>query len=113
MKQKLVIPVSIIRKYFVPSAITLPSVAFASNLFDTTEHAFVTIVTWLIPIWILVATLVFFWGVAKYITSLFEKSEAQKRSGMSLMIWSIVALIAAFALWGFSGPPVYGGGFVK
>lgn len=60
-----------------------------------------TIVSTLVPIVMVLAVLVFFWGLVKYIAS--ASDEAAKEGGKTLMIWGMVALFIMVALWGILG----------
>lgn len=68
---------------------------------NTLASGFGTIVSTLIPIVMVLAVLVFFWGLVKYIAS--ASDEAAKEGGKTLMIWGMVALFIMVALWGILG----------
>lgn len=50
-----------------------------------------------IPIFITIALLAFFWGIARY---LMGDAGKNKDEGIKLMIWSIVALFVMVSVWG-------------
>lgn len=81
----------------------IPGAAFAQSLaqINTLATGVGGIVNTLIPIVMLMAVLVFFWGLVKYIAS--ASDEANKESGKTLMIWGMIALFVMVALWGILG----------
>ena len=56
------------------------------------------ILTWLVPLLIGVAVVVFLWGVVKYITAGGDEEKIKK--GRDTMIWGIVGLFVMVAVWG-------------
>ncbi|HSE35561.1 MAG TPA: hypothetical protein VLB83_05590 [Candidatus Paceibacterota bacterium] len=83
------------------AALALPSIAFATNPLNATLTTFASIVSFLIPVLMSLAVLVFFWGLVKYIAS--ASDEAAKESGKTLMIWGMIALFVMVAFWGIIG----------
>ena len=78
-----------------------PLAAFATTPLETTVATFGKLVNQLVPIMIVLAVLVFFWGLVKYIAS--ASDESSKESGKTLMIWGMVALFVMVAFWGILG----------
>jgi uncharacterized membrane protein YidH (DUF202 family) len=91
-------------KKFISSAMLMgPMMAFAqvSGPLGTTLTQFQGIVSFLIPLMLALAVLVFFWGLVKYIAN--ASDEAAKESGKTLMIWGMIALFVMVAFWGIIG----------
>lgn len=59
------------------------------------------VVTFLIPLLLSIAVLMFFWGLVKYIAN--ASDEAAKESGKTLMIWGMIAIFVMVAFWGIIG----------
>lgn len=78
-----------------------PIVAAATTPLEKTVATFGTLVNQLVPIMIVLAVLVFFWGLVKYIMS--ASDEAAKEGGKNLMIWGMIALFVMVAFWGILG----------
>lgn len=68
------------------------------NRLEVLINDFLGIISDIIPIIILLAVLVFLWGVFKY--SFFEGGK-NKEDAKSLMIWGVIALTVMAFLWGF------------
>ncbi|MEK7586488.1 MAG: hypothetical protein AAB453_01310 [Patescibacteria group bacterium] len=83
-------------------ALLLPTLAFAApsevtGILDTLQY----IVDALVPIVMVLAVLLFFWGLAKYILA--AGNEESKASGKTIMIGGIVALFVMTSVWGLVG----------
>lgn len=80
-----------------------PMVAFAQGTgpLAVTLASISSIVTFLIPLMLAIAVLIFFWGLVKYIAN--ASDEAAKESGKTLMIWGMIALFVMVAFWGIIG----------
>ena len=83
-------------------AIALPIAAFAQvyggNNLVTAAVNIQTIIVYATRIAYMLAFLAFFWGIAMF---LFNAGDDEKRKkGMSIMIWSIVAIFVMTAIWG-------------
>lgn len=78
-----------------------PLMAFAVTPLEDMVSTFGRLVNQLVPIMIVLAVLVFFWGLVKYIAS--ANDEASKESGKNLMIWGMIALFVMVAFWGILG----------
>jgi hypothetical protein len=59
------------------------------------------IVATLLPILIIVALLIFFWGLIKYIWSANDPAKASE--GKSIMIYGVIALFIMVSIWGVVG----------
>jgi len=69
-----------------------------------------TLITRLIPTLIALAVLLFLWGILKYV---FAKSDADKTTARTFMLWGIVALFVMVSVWGLVrilGDVVFGSG---
>ena len=52
-----------------------------------------------IPVLLIIATLVFIWGVVQYIIA--GNSEQRKKEGRDLIMWGLIGLLVIVAMWGF------------
>ena len=52
-----------------------------------------------IPLLLVIATLVFIWGVIQYIIA--GTSEQRKKEGQNLIKWGLIGLLVIVAMWGF------------
>jgi predicted Na+-dependent transporter len=79
----------------------LPVVAAAQSFnggyFEDIAGSFVDIINMLIPAFIGLLLIYFFWGLAKYVKGGDEKAMAEARS---TMIHGVIAIFAAAAIWG-------------
>ena len=78
-----------------------PVMAFAQSPINATLTQLSNVVTFLIPVLLSMAVLVFFWGLVKYIAN--ASDEAAKEGGKTLMIWGMVAIFVMVAFWGIIG----------
>ena len=81
-------------------AMSLPSLAFAATV-GSVLSTIKNIMDLLIPIFITLAVLYFFWGLGQYILN---SNEAEKKEeGRNIMIWGILALFVMVSVWGIIG----------
>ncbi len=78
-----------------------PSMAFADSTLQNTLNEVNSLVSFIIPLLLSLAVLMFFWGLVKYIAN--ASDEAAKESGKTLMIWGMVAIFVMVAFWGIIG----------
>lgn len=77
-----------------------PLAAFAQNL-GNIQNLVVSIgniVNLMLPIAVMIALLVFFWGLIQYIRAAGNPEEAAK--GKSIMIYGVIALFIMVSIWG-------------
>ena len=81
-------------------AFTLPMFAFAQNAGQVSGiiNNVQGVLTSIIPILLLIATIVFLWGVIQFITA--GADEEKRASARSLMIYGLIALFVMVAVWG-------------
>jgi len=79
--------------------LTFPKVIFAAGVNDLIDETFALVTEILIPLAFALCLFYFFWGVVKYIRTGAGSEEAAKE-GKKVMIWGIVGLFVAFAIWG-------------
>ena len=80
--------------------IALPMLAFAQTSAPVTSiiDQISQILSSIIPILLLIATIVFLWGVIQFITA--GADEEKRASARSLMIYGLIALFVMVAVWG-------------
>ena len=78
----------------------LPRLALAQGLFDLLDN-FINIMDVLIPVFIGVAVVVFFWGLVKFIAHADDAKAVEE--GKQFMVWGIVGLFVIVALWSIVG----------
>lgn len=82
---------------FVISALFLPMIAAAQTVFSILT-VFQAILNQIIPILMILATIVFLYGVISYVTS---GSDEEKRADAKwYIIWGLIGLFAMIAVWG-------------
>jgi uncharacterized membrane protein YidH (DUF202 family) len=92
------------KKLMIGAMLMGPMVASAQALsgpLGSTLQVIFNIISFLIPLLLALAVLVFFWGLVKYIMN--ASDEAAKESGKTLMIWGMIALFVMVAFWGIIG----------
>jgi uncharacterized membrane protein YidH (DUF202 family) len=92
------------KKLIVGAMLMGPVLAFAqapSGPLGSTLTQVMAVISFLIPLLLALAVLVFFWGLVKYIMN--ASDEAAKESGKTLMIWGMIALFVMVAFWGIIG----------
>ena len=57
-----------------------------------------TLLGYLIPILMVIATIVFIWGIISYILS--AGSDERKKEAKNLIIWGLIGLFVIVAMWG-------------
>ncbi|PIR70562.1 MAG: hypothetical protein COU46_00915 [Candidatus Niyogibacteria bacterium CG10_big_fil_rev_8_21_14_0_10_42_19] len=79
------------------ASIALPLFASAQDIesiLDTIQNILIQI----IPILMILATVIFLWGVITYITA--GGDEEKIKSGRTYMLWGIIALFVMVVIWG-------------
>ncbi len=81
-------------------AVSLPILAFAQNAGQITTSLtnIQNILNSIIPILLIIATIVFLWGVIQFITA--GADEEKRGNARSLMIYGLIALFVMVAVWG-------------
>ena len=69
-----------------------------SNIQSLIREVFLLMYYWLAPLLLLIALLVFLWGLMRFIFNL--GSEAKTEEGKNLMIWGVISLFVMVAVWG-------------
>jgi len=85
-------PFNIVHAQIDPSQVS-PDITISGIFQRLTE-----ILNLVIPFLVLVATVVFIWGIVKYITA--GSDERQIGEARNLIIWGIIALASMIAVWG-------------
>lgn len=75
----------------------LPMIAYAATV-GTVLQNIKDILNTAIPILMILATVVFLWGVITYVTS--QGDETKKKTGQSYIIFGLVGLFVMVAIWG-------------
>lgn len=87
------------KKYIIPiGALLLPALAFAQT-FQGTLDRIITFLNQIIPFLVLIATVIFLWGVVRYITA--GGDEEKIKEGRNLIIYGIIGLAVMIGVWGF------------
>jgi heme/copper-type cytochrome/quinol oxidase subunit 2 len=77
-----------------------PSTGLNSGITIRTIFARLTeVMNLLIPFLVLLATVIFIWGIVRYVTA--GGDEQKIESGRNLIIWGIIALAVMLTVWGF------------
>ena len=88
------------KKYLIPAAtFFLPLVALAQATFEDTLGRISGFLNQIIPFLILIATVLFLWGVVRYITA--GGDEEKIKEGRNMIIYGIIALAVMIGVWGF------------
>ena len=88
---------SFIRRLSFPTiALLLPTVASAQNLQNIVAMLF-GLFNNLVVLFILVAVVVFFWGLIKYLWSMGTEDAHQ---GLKIMFWGLIAIFVMVSIWG-------------
>lgn len=90
---------NIFKKILITTILSAPTVVSAARLQNLISTATLTVRDVLVPIAFALCLLYFFWGVAKYIRS-GAGSEKAVEDGRRIMIWGIIGLFLASAIWG-------------
>ncbi|MBI2023747.1 hypothetical protein HYT01_04280 [Candidatus Giovannonibacteria bacterium] len=86
-----------LRAVALSAALVLPLVVSAQNV-QGAMQTIQTILNAIIPILMIIATIVFLWGVIKYITA--GGDEEALSTGRSYMIFGLIGLTVMVAVWG-------------
>jgi len=78
----------------------MPMLAFAQDLNNTLE-TINDLLSQVIPILMIIATIAFIWGIIKYIMAGGDEEGVQTAKGY--MLWSIIALAVMVSVWGIVG----------
>ena len=90
-----------IKILFVSLSLTAPFSGFARTLGDIlnpTTGTIPQILNIVIPILMVIATIVFIWGIISYILS--AGSDERKKEAKNLIIWGLIGLFVIIAMWG-------------
>jgi len=79
------------------AVVLFPGVAGAVTILDTLNLVN-TVINALVPIIISLALVVFFWGLVMYLVKIGD--DAERKKGVSLMIWGVVAIFVMVSIWG-------------
>ena len=75
-----------------------PAIAYAQDV-TTILNNVKTIINRTVAVLIVLATIVFMWGIIKYIIS---KGPDEQAKAKQLMLWGIIGLAVIIAAWGFA-----------
>ena len=89
--------INLIKDVAIIALISSPLLAAAVTINDIIT-TFKGILGAVIPFFMVLATVIFLWGVIQYITAGGE--EEKIKSGRTYMIWGIIALFVMIAIWG-------------
>lgn len=94
------------KRFVIISTFLLPSLAFAAadpknSYLGRTIIAVGGIINTLLTLMVGIALVLFFWGMAKYITSAGSKEKIDE--GRNLIMWGIITLFVMVSVWGIVG----------
>jgi len=84
--------------YALSALLPLAALAQTTATVNTILNTVSDILDLVIPILLIIATVVFLWGVIQYLTA--GADEERRASARSLMIYGLVALFVMVAVWG-------------
>ena len=87
-----------IRKILISAALFLPAVAFAQQTVGGILGIISAILLFLIPLLMILATVVFLWGVILYIIA--GSDEEKLQTAKAYIIVGLIGLTAMIAIWG-------------
>ena len=90
--------VNLIKNVAGVTLMALPLFAAAQVTVNGLINTFKGILGAIIPFFMILATVIFLWGVIQYITAGGE--EEKIKSGRTYMLWGIIALFVMIAIWG-------------
>ena len=90
--------VSLFNRLTVATLIAGPLLASAQVTINGLIATFRGILGAVIPFFMILATVIFLWGIIQYITAGGE--EEKIKSGRTYMLWGIIALFVMIAVWG-------------
>lgn len=79
-------------------AFALPQIAFAQTVITDIIDTIYEILNAIVPVLIVLATIFFFWGLAKFILNAGD-SEGRKQ-GVQIMIYGVIGLFVIVSVWG-------------
>jgi len=89
------------KKFFkIAPAYFLPSIALAQGPenFQGLINIFIDIINRAIPVIIALATLIFFWGIARFILN--AGGGKEREDAKNVMFWGIIVIFILFSVWG-------------
>lgn len=96
------IKANLIKDVLTISLLSSPLIAVgASGTFEDLIDVFSKIFGKIIPFFMVLATVIFLWGVITYITAGGEEEKIS--SGRTYMLWGVIALFVMIAVWGLVG----------
>ena len=87
----------ILTRIAVGSALVLPLFAYAADV-SSILNQLENILNRIIPILMILATVVFLWGVVRYVTA--QGDENKIKDGRQFIIFGLIGLFIMLALWG-------------
>ena len=91
--------ITLIRTFIVSGMALAPFAALAQGAFDNTIGTISGGLNTIIIFLFLVATVVFLWGVVRYISA--GGDEEKTKEARQMIIWGIIFLAVMVAVWGF------------
>lgn len=88
----------IIKKIIVAAIAASPFVVFAATTVQAIIAQLNNILNLVIPVLMILATVVFLWGIIMYILA--TGSDDRKKEAKNLIIWGLIALFVMVAVWG-------------
>jgi fumarate reductase subunit D len=79
----------------------LPGVAYAQSDITSLITNITTLIQSAVPVLLMLAVLVCFWGLVKFIYH--ADDEKARESGRGIMVWGMIALFVMVALWAIVG----------
>jgi uncharacterized membrane protein YidH (DUF202 family) len=76
-------------------------IAWAATPLDNTLNTIKSLANTVIPLFITLAVVFFFWGLVKFVAN--ADDEEAKKKAKNLMIWGMVAVFVMVSFWGLIG----------
>ncbi len=86
-------------RYIVPASAILLPIAVAAQTFQGTLDRVANFLNQIIPFLVLLATVIFLWGVVRYITA--GGNEEKTEQGRNLILYGVIGLAVMIGVWGF------------